>query len=152
MNDEELYFIATKEVGDETRKPALWAKVMALSEGDQTKAKYLYIKVRVEQLVKYKNNKLTTSLENKFGTDYIPIAVFSKAKSIPEKKIIKMIQDGFYQGRTIEGLWYVSSSEIDGESATNETDSKKPPKKDRVALVVSSLYMIIPLFVLFSGW
>ncbi len=54
MIDEEFYLIATTEVDGEQRQPALWGKVMALSEGDQDKAKYQYIKLRVEQLIKEK--------------------------------------------------------------------------------------------------
>lgn len=34
MIDEEFYLIATTEVDGEQRQPALWGKVMALSEGD----------------------------------------------------------------------------------------------------------------------
>jgi len=54
MSDEILYLQATDEVDGEERDPALWAKVMALVEGDQRKAKYKYIKLRVEQITKVK--------------------------------------------------------------------------------------------------
>lgn len=50
MNDEHLYLQATEEVESETRNSALWAKAMALSDGNLEKAKYHYIKLRVEQL------------------------------------------------------------------------------------------------------
>jgi len=49
-NDEQLYLEATQEVDSGTQAPALWAKAMALAEGDEKKAKYRYIKLRVEEL------------------------------------------------------------------------------------------------------
>lgn len=48
--DEELYLQATHEVEDEIVDAALWAKSMALAEGDTNNAKYKYIKLRVEQI------------------------------------------------------------------------------------------------------
>ena len=50
MGDEELYLKATNEVESGINDAALWAKALALAEGDQEKAKYQYIKLRVEQL------------------------------------------------------------------------------------------------------
>ena len=49
MNDEQLYLDATQEVDSGTQAPALWAKAMALAEGDEKKAMYRYIALRVEQ-------------------------------------------------------------------------------------------------------
>ena len=54
MGDEELYLKATNEVEGDSKDPALWAKAMALTDGDQDKAKYQYIKLRVKQLAKSK--------------------------------------------------------------------------------------------------
>lgn len=50
MGDEELYLVATKEANSDARNPALWAKALALAEGDEEKAKYQYIKLRAGQL------------------------------------------------------------------------------------------------------
>ena len=50
MNDEELYLKATNEVEGDSKDPALWAKAMALVDGDQDKAKYQYIKLRLDLL------------------------------------------------------------------------------------------------------
>lgn len=50
MGDEGLYLKATKEVESGKNDDALWAKAMTLAEGDQEKAKYQYIKLRVVQL------------------------------------------------------------------------------------------------------
>jgi hypothetical protein len=49
-SDEEYYLTATKETESEGRNEALWDKSMALCEGNEEKAKYKYIRLRVEQL------------------------------------------------------------------------------------------------------
>lgn len=49
-SDQEYYLTATKETESEGRNEALWAKSMALCEGNEEKAKYKYIRLRVEQL------------------------------------------------------------------------------------------------------
>lgn len=50
LNEDELYLQATKEVDEGNQDQALWAKCMALCEGDERKAKYKYIKERVEKI------------------------------------------------------------------------------------------------------
>ncbi len=45
-NDEQLYLDATQEVDNGTQAPALWAKAMALAEGDEEKARCRYIALR----------------------------------------------------------------------------------------------------------
>lgn len=115
MNDEELYLEATNELEGENKKLGLWAKVMAISEGDQEKAKYMYIRLRVEQFASQSKNatpKFTIKLVDEFDLKYIPLAEFSKIKSIPEEKVIKMIRDGFYMGQIKNDAWYVSRDEI----------------------------------------
>ena len=49
-NDEQLYLDATQEVDNGAPDPALWAKAMALAEGDEEKDRYRYIALRVEKL------------------------------------------------------------------------------------------------------
>ena len=78
MNDEDLYLEATNEVEGETKSPSLWAKVMALSEGDEVKAKYKYIKIRVEQLKSHQEASQELKVE---GTDSEAFSVVSD----PEK-------------------------------------------------------------------
>lgn len=51
INDEVFYLRATKEVDEGNQDQALWAKYMALCEGDEYKAKYMYIKERAGRLV-----------------------------------------------------------------------------------------------------
>jgi len=46
MNDKQLYLDATQEVDSGTQDPALWAKAMALAEGDEEKARCRHIALR----------------------------------------------------------------------------------------------------------
>jgi len=118
MNDEYLYLEATKEVESGMTKPALWAKVITLSEGDEEKAKYQYVKLRVAQLAdERKSVKPTFSNKpvDEFDLKYMPIAEFSKIKSIPEKKVIEMIKGGFYIGQIKNDTWHVSRDEVKKE-------------------------------------
>ncbi|MDO8846228.1 hypothetical protein [Methylicorpusculum sp.] len=115
MNDEELYLEATCEVEGENKSAALWAKVMALSEGDSDKAKYKYIKLRVEQLKtskKERNPVFTKKTVNEFDLKYMPLSEFSRIKSIPPYKVLDMIRDGFYIGYIKDNQWYVSRNEV----------------------------------------
>ncbi len=126
MTDEEFYLLATNEVEGEQKKPALWAKVMALAEGDRDKAKYQYIKLRVAQLIEEKKEErpvftkkkkeerpvFTKKIKDEFDIKYIPISEFSKIKSIPEKQVIEMVRDGFYVGRKKDNKWFVSRDEV----------------------------------------
>ena len=48
--DEELYLIATQELDIDAKNPALWSKAMAVCSGDEQKARYKYIELRVESL------------------------------------------------------------------------------------------------------
>lgn len=50
MGDEDLYLSAANEVDSGQTDPALWAKALALAEGDGEKAKYKYINLRIGQL------------------------------------------------------------------------------------------------------
>lgn len=124
MNDEGLYLEATNEVESQNKNQALWAKVIALSEGDQDKAKYRYIKLRVEQLSEERKNKkpaLTKKTVDQLDVNYMPVAAFSRVKSIPEKKIIEMIRDGFYVGQIRNEKWYVSREEAGKDEAPRQT-------------------------------
>ena len=51
-HDEGIYLTATNEVEGKNKNEALWAKCMAISKGDEKKAKYSYINQRVEALKK----------------------------------------------------------------------------------------------------
>jgi len=130
MSDEELYLVATSEVDSETLSPALWAKVIALSEGDIVKAKYHYIRLRVEQLkTQEKENRIlsTKNPVDKFDLKYMPISEFSVIKSISEKNMIEMIRGGFYVGQLKGNEWYVSREEVGKEDIAKNTANR--PKK-----------------------
>jgi hypothetical protein len=55
-SDETIYLKATNEVEGDLRDPALWAKSMAICDGNKQKAKYQYIRFRVE-ILKVEQNK-----------------------------------------------------------------------------------------------
>ena len=63
MGDEDLYLRATKEVENETKDEALWAKAMAICEGETKKAKYEYIKLRV---LSFKGNDESEITHNEY--------------------------------------------------------------------------------------
>jgi hypothetical protein len=115
MGNEEWYLEATSEVEDDKSNPALWAKVMALAEGNQENAKFQYVKIRVEQLAR------KTACE--FDLKYMPIAEFSRITLIPENKTIQMVRDGFYAGLSRDNEWFISKEELDKEE---QAATKKP--------------------------
>jgi len=49
-DDSEFFLKATQEVEVSNQKPALWAKAIALCQGDERKAKYKYITLRAIEL------------------------------------------------------------------------------------------------------
>jgi len=51
LNDEALYLAATEEFAGLSRQAGLWAKVLALHDGDEEKAKFSYIRERVAQML-----------------------------------------------------------------------------------------------------
>ena len=48
---EEYYAIAMDEINNHSVKDGIWAKAYARTDGDDTKAKALYIKLRVKDLL-----------------------------------------------------------------------------------------------------
>ena len=81
MDDESLYLVATNEFESENLIPALWAKAIALAEGDEKRAKYIYIKLRVEQI---SNAELSLS---EFGDEPIEEFVDEVSQNIIEEVI-----------------------------------------------------------------
>jgi len=65
INEDELYLQATQEVDEGNQDKALWAKCMALCEGDEGKAKYKYIKERVDRIAKETMKSLVAFKINK---------------------------------------------------------------------------------------
>ena len=50
LDDKEYYLRATREFEENNLDEELWAKVIALADGDQDKAKFAYIKERAKKL------------------------------------------------------------------------------------------------------
>jgi len=76
QDDSELYIIANQEVDTNTQDDALWRKAMALTAGNTEKAKYKYLKLRVQQFkktgipyLKSKPKATQTKQEQKINTD-----------------------------------------------------------------------------------
>lgn len=164
MGDEVLYLEALNEVDEGKAVPALWAKVMVIAEGDKDKAKYQYVKLRVEQLAANKDEKKTrtdTSKHNALGAEYIPAKRFASIKSIPESKIVEMIREGFYEGRIKDGEWYVSRREIGkvgqgkesneqrlGESELSSSTNTKSKKSNNG--IVAGVVIFVSLIVVYN--
>lgn len=115
MNDEMLYLKATNEVEGENKDPALWAKVMTLSDGDQDKAKYQYIKLRVEQLKAQKNIPDT----KKSKTKTIPAQTYAETNNVSLEHVINLIKENQLQGHAIGDTWYVKIEDIKNKHSRN---------------------------------
>lgn len=61
-DDSEFFLQATQEVEGGRQKAGLWAKAMALCDGDENKAKYKYINLRAEDLSNVMNKEITPPL------------------------------------------------------------------------------------------
>ena len=97
MGDEHLYLLATQEVESDQQDEALWAKAIALSEGDKGKAKFKDISLRVNDLAKndYSENKdRGNSIAN--GKEDIPRAKSSSEQSYDETAIPEERKDKFF--------------------------------------------------------
>ena len=62
-------------------------------------------------------------------TNEVSLSEFSRSKGITEGKVIQMIRDGFYQGRLVDGQWWVNSSELIGVGATDSKDTGSEPQE-----------------------
>jgi len=87
-NDEHLYLQVQKEYEAGIIDEALWSKAMTLSSGNQEKAKYSYISLKVEKILSKKNLKQIENLDEK----KIPInqEIKSLDDEIVEKDIISL--------------------------------------------------------------
>ena len=61
MNEEEIYELISEEIESSSTKKGLWTKAFSESEGDEQKAKALYIKHRFDQI---KDGQPQTDEEN----------------------------------------------------------------------------------------
>jgi len=147
MNDERYFLQATKEVDNAEQEEALWAKAMALSDGDVKKAKYIYVKLRVkilsdtgEQISSKSNDnsqvvskpimdgvkpdRAQKRLHN-IPSGFVHISDFSEAKGLEIDSLIEMIKGGLFIGKEIDGEWYAK------EDSPSESTAKKPGTKGK---------------------
>jgi len=132
--EERLYEEALVELESGHLRVGLWAKALASSDGDEQKARGLYLKYRVqamndeaeiaegfaehmqdEALRKAAQEKLRQDKERATQThisNYCPLNEFSLHMNIPEDKLIQLIRKGFYKGRLFDNKWYVHKSEV----------------------------------------
>jgi uncharacterized RDD family membrane protein YckC len=100
MSDEDYYLQATDEVRNRRGNNALWAKAMAICEGDVSKAKYKYINLRAAQL-----------------------------KNIAEKKEKKTKQDAVKKTPDSQSKQNSSAPVVVNESPKNKIVVKKTPSQ-----------------------
>jgi hypothetical protein len=84
INEDNLYLQATQEVDEGNQDKALWAKCMALCEGGENKAKYKYIKERVDRLRQDKRKEIEEKKQENERAK-----VIEQQKKLEEEKIRK---------------------------------------------------------------
>lgn len=152
MNDEIYYLEATNEYESGNLDDALWAKLMALLEGNTEKAKYEYIKTRAERLLaesvkgqekvftepkpqqqESSRTKTSSPIDDELKRDFMSVSEFSDQKGIAEPKVIEMIREGFYVGRKVGDDWFVSREELwDGNNRPKPKVQPKPKAPDYI--------------------
>ena len=91
MNDKALFLKAGIEFDSEERDKALWSKSLTLSNGDQLKAKYLYISLRVEELKKFQtSDEKVTKAAPKVETKAAPKVETKAAPKVETKAAPKV--------------------------------------------------------------
>ena len=82
MSDKDLYLKAEKEFNSDSKNEALWSKSLTLNSGDEKKAKYTYITLRVEELSNTKTQQPRNIIKNsnplKEGYDSSNTNIFMK--------------------------------------------------------------------------
>ncbi len=104
--------------------------------------------------------------------DMLPLEDFAKAKQIEPAKCIQMIRDGFYDGRLIDGAWYVNALELDARkgrirgprvqakprpkpntpSKANPRRSGRLPNLSLFFILMALLSVIISLILVLTYW
>jgi hypothetical protein len=111
MSDEQLFLEATKEASSPARDEALWAKAMALAEGVEDKAKYLYIKMRVKQLAesrKEQQNHISAKSVDSQQTSKGPLLLqVNKSFALYENAFIYQGKEYLYDG--VSSVYYHGS-------------------------------------------
>lgn len=128
--DADLYLRATEEFESGNRAPAIWAKALALNAGDLDKAKYEYIRVRVEglreSLSATKEESIAPAMPTPDETE-ITLGNSKSGRALsngPDDEIIEAIRAGDLRGRIIDGTWYLQEDGLAANSAPPITHSK----------------------------
>ena len=128
--DADLYLRATEEFESGNRAPAVWAKALALNAGDLDKAKYEYIRVRVEglreSLPANKEESIAPAMPTPNETE-ITLGNSKNGRALsngPDDEIIEAIRAGDLRGRIIDGTWYLQEDGLAANSAPPITHSE----------------------------
>ena len=68
----------------------------------------------------------------------IPISEYSQKTNISEEKLVKMIREGFYSGRIVEGKWYIDESP--NKELSNATTR---PRYFRNGIIMGAVFALI---------
>ena len=112
VDDSAFFLVATEEVESDNQDRALWAKSMALADGDRAKAKYEYIRRRAEQLAQREDTEAEVVVEDDKPWESVPVTEFCQMASVPEATVIAMIREGIYDGKMIDGQWVIAKKEF----------------------------------------
>jgi len=138
MDDEHIYEQVAAELEAGNRKEGLWAKCFAECDGDDNKAKALYLKTRVEQLTgkKKRKPKNQSSVEDLYYVNDEDEEFGPFTKSQLQSKLSEFSVEALYE---LEGTgdWYNLHTQWSGE---RERQKKRPRslyrKKSRDARAV----------------
>lgn len=72
---------------------------------------------------------------------------FSRIQGVPVGKVIGMVRDGYYVGRSVEGQWYVARSELNSGSRGN---SLNPPASGVNAGMFALRFIVLLFLVAYS--
>jgi hypothetical protein len=122
VNDEAYYLKASKEFDSGDLDEALWAKITTLLEGDETKAKYKYIKIRAERL-KVEREATVIDAEPSFNfvpEKLIPVSEFAYKNNISEGHAVDLVRGGSVKGERIDSYWFIADTNLgDGVKANS---------------------------------
>ena len=82
MTEEQAYEQAFEELHKNTISQGTWIKAIAHSEGDETKARALYLKLRAEQLLNADATQRKQQRNEKIAKDLKDVAGFTKTALI----------------------------------------------------------------------